>query len=94
MPEAAPETARQRAEAIRVAVEGMRVTHQGGTLPPLTVSIGIASFPGEGYTAEAVLRAADEALYRAQARGAQPDRVRGQAVPAGGIAERGCRPWP
>ncbi|HLM53930.1 MAG TPA: diguanylate cyclase [Pseudoxanthomonas sp.] len=91
MPEAAPETARQRAEAIRVAVEGMRVTHQGGTLPPLTVSIGIASFPGEGYTAEAVLRAADEALYRAKRAGRNRVEHAGRS-PAGGITERGPDP--
>jgi len=69
MPEATLETAIERAESIRAAVEAMRVSHQGGKLPPLTVSIGIATFPGDGFTPEAVLHAADEALYRAKRAG-------------------------
>ncbi len=66
MPEATLQVAQERAEAIRVAVESMRVNHQGTMLPPVTVSIGVASYPGDGRTPEAVLRAADDALYRAK----------------------------
>lgn len=66
LPEAAPEAALQRAEAIRIAVEAMRVQHMGRELPQVTVSIGVAAFPGDGDSPEALLHAADEALYRAK----------------------------
>jgi diguanylate cyclase (GGDEF)-like protein len=45
------------------------VQYRGITLGPLTVSVGLAAFPDHGATAEAVLRAADQALYRAKADG-------------------------
>jgi diguanylate cyclase (GGDEF)-like protein len=79
LPETSLEVAEQRAELIRTAVQAMRVAHQGATLPPLTVSVGVASFPGEGYTPEAVLRAADEALYRAKRAGRNRVECAGQA---------------
>jgi diguanylate cyclase (GGDEF)-like protein len=66
LPEAPPETALQRAEAIRAAVETMRVQHMGRDLPQVTVSIGVATFPADGDSPEALLRVADEALYRAK----------------------------
>jgi diguanylate cyclase (GGDEF)-like protein len=37
--------------------------------PPPTLSIGISSFPEHGNTAEALMRAADQALYAAKAQG-------------------------
>ncbi|TKR30529.1 diguanylate cyclase [Luteimonas gilva] len=69
MPETEPETATQRAEAVRDAVENMRVRHLGAELPKVTVSIGVAAFPGDGDAPEELLRAADEALYRAKRNG-------------------------
>ncbi len=66
MPETTLEIAHERAEAIRAAVAAMRVTHLGTMLPALTVSIGVASYPADGRTPETVLRAADDALYRAK----------------------------
>jgi diguanylate cyclase (GGDEF)-like protein len=80
MPETTLEIAQERAEAIRVAVESMRVSHQGTMLPPLTVSIGVASYPDDGRTPEAVLRAADDALYRAKRAGR--NRVEVAGMPA------------
>ncbi len=38
-------------------------------LPKITISIGLAMFPDAGATPEAVLKVADEALYRAKAQG-------------------------
>ena len=69
MPETESETAMQRAEAIRSAVENMRMRHLGAELPKVTVSIGVAAFPGDGEAPEELLRAADEALYRAKRNG-------------------------
>ncbi len=69
MPETDAETAMRRAEAIRAAVESLRVKHLGAELPQVTASIGVAVFPGDGAASEELLRAADEALYRAKRSG-------------------------
>jgi diguanylate cyclase (GGDEF)-like protein len=58
--------ARERAEAIRKATAELVVHYRAGTLPPATVSIGIATYPEHGGTPEALLRVADQALYRAK----------------------------
>jgi len=54
-----------RAEAIRKATSELVVHYRAGTLPPATVSIGVSSYPEHG-TPEALLRMADQALYRAK----------------------------
>src|SRR3546814_375259 len=64
LPEAPAEAALQRATAICGAVEAMRVQHMGRELPPVTASIGAATFPADGNNSEALMHAADEALYR------------------------------
>ncbi|WP_417471564.1 diguanylate cyclase [Luteimonas mephitis] len=69
LPEAPVDAALQRAEAIRAAVETMRVQHMGRELPRVTVSIGVAAFPAHGDSPESLLRVADEALYRAKHNG-------------------------
>lgn len=69
LPEASPATAEARAETIRAAVQAMRVEHLGRELPEVTVSIGVANFPAQGQTPEALLRHADKALYRAKREG-------------------------
>ena len=58
--------ARERAEAIRKATAELVVHYRAGTLPAATVSIGVASYPEHGGTPEALLRMADQALYRAK----------------------------
>jgi len=58
--------ARERADAIRKATAELVVHYRAGTLPPATVSIGVASYPEHGATPEALLRTADQALYRAK----------------------------
>lgn len=40
------------------------VHYRAGMLPPSTVSIGVATYPEHGDTPEALLRVADQALYR------------------------------
>jgi len=59
---------RSRAEALRKTIEQARIPAGDGTLK-LTVSIGLASFPSYGDSGQAVLRAADVALYKAKAAG-------------------------
>lgn len=58
--------ARERAEMIRKATSELVVHYRAGTLPPATVSIGVATYPEHGDTPEALLRMADQALYRAK----------------------------
>lgn len=69
LPEAGLDVASARAEAIRIAVEAMQVPYLGKLLPQVTVSIGVAGFPVHGNAPEALLQAADEALYRAKRAG-------------------------
>ncbi|MGN6512921.1 MAG: diguanylate cyclase [Lysobacteraceae bacterium] len=74
--EAARDDALQRAEQIRAAVALVTVQHLRQTLGPRTVSIGLAMLPAQGETPEALLHAADHALYRAKSEG------RDRVVPA------------
>ncbi len=69
LPEADLDAASERAEAIRLAVEAMPVPYLGNLLPQVTVSIGVAGYPAHGRTQEALMHAADEALYRAKRAG-------------------------
>ena len=69
LPEASLEVTHQRAEKIRESVKDLRV-HQGQkVLDPITLSMGVAVFPGHGTTHRALLQAADVALYRAKETG-------------------------
>jgi diguanylate cyclase (GGDEF)-like protein len=69
LPGATLEAATQRAEQL---CEGIRVLHvefKGQPTGPLTLSVGIATFPNHGDSGEAVLQAADAALYQAKNEG-------------------------
>ena len=66
LPEASLVTAYQRAERILDTVRHMQVKHRGQTLGAITVSLGVAAFPKHGDTPEALIRAADQALYQAK----------------------------
>lgn len=61
------------AERIRAALEAHRFTRtmESGEILSLqvTISIGVAEFPGHGTTREALIAAADQALYRAKTEG-------------------------
>ena len=67
-----PSTLRQeavrRAEQIRVRVEATPIELRR-EVTRITVSIGVASFPEDGLTAETLLQAADRRLYQAKAKG-------------------------
>jgi len=63
------QSAIQKAEALRVGVSQMNVVHMGAQLRSGTISIGVASFPKNGQTAEELLRAVDDALYSAKRKG-------------------------
>jgi diguanylate cyclase (GGDEF)-like protein len=65
LPETEPSGAQAIAERIRkTAAAATHPTEQGAV--QVTVSIGLATWPGQGESAEAILEAADRALYRAK----------------------------
>jgi diguanylate cyclase (GGDEF)-like protein len=66
LPEVAMPIATQRAEDIRKAVHEMTLKHEDQTLDGITVSLGVAAFPDHASTPEALIRAADQALYDAK----------------------------
>src|SRR6267378_3435705 len=69
LPEASMQIATQRAEAIRKAVQELKLKYEDQTLSDITISLGVAAFPDHGTTPVALLHAADQALYDAKYRG-------------------------
>jgi diguanylate cyclase (GGDEF)-like protein/PAS domain S-box-containing protein len=63
------DAARTRAELLREDVKQLNAQHGGQLLGAVTLSIGIAVFPENGDSAEQLLKAADDALYRAKESG-------------------------
>ncbi|NJM13156.1 MAG: GGDEF domain-containing protein [Synechococcaceae cyanobacterium SM1_2_3] len=68
LPGSTLEDARMRLDRMRQAIMHMRVLYQGGDLPVITVSIGVAAGEQE-MDAAALLGRADAALYQAKADG-------------------------
>jgi diguanylate cyclase len=62
-------TARNRAEAIRAALESLEIEFEGKPLGPLTVSAGVSSMPPHGQDWAYTLQQADRALYTAKQAG-------------------------
>jgi diguanylate cyclase (GGDEF)-like protein len=60
------ELALDRAERVRKAVEGLVLRPSGKDVGSITISIGLAQFPKHGTSVEALLLAADKALYEAK----------------------------
>jgi diguanylate cyclase (GGDEF)-like protein len=63
---ASAEAIMQRAEKFRQGIGKHEIVDDGQRLGPVTLSIGISMFPDHGTSAQAVLHAADTALYRAK----------------------------
>ncbi len=68
LPRISPDVARQRADQWREAFAAQKTRH-GDFEIGATMSIGLASFPHHGASAEDLLVKADQALYRAKAQG-------------------------
>ncbi len=66
LPETSQETATARAEQLRLLVHGLRLEHQGQTMGGIAISLGVAVYPEHGENSEALLHAADMALYKAK----------------------------
>ena len=69
MPETDAASAVARAEAIGRTLAQTTISHNGVTLGPVTLSIGVAVFPDDGVTPEVLFEVADASLYRAKAEG-------------------------
>lgn len=66
LPEASIEVTQHRAEQIRSGIKHLMLEYRRQPLGVVTLSLGVASFPQHGSTVEAVIRAADTALYQAK----------------------------
>ncbi len=70
LPETTKGAAGSLAERLRATIENHPFPHcQSQPLGKVTLSIGVATFPGDGRTQEALVEAADRALYLAKADG-------------------------
>lgn len=58
-----------RAESLRNNMSTMRVHFQGKTLPGVSASFGIGTYPDHGEDRDSLIRSADAALYRAKQTG-------------------------
>jgi diguanylate cyclase (GGDEF)-like protein/PAS domain S-box-containing protein len=58
-----------RADNLLAATRGMTVILRGRELETISASMGVALYPNHGDTARLLIRAADEALYKAKANG-------------------------
>ncbi|MBM3190075.1 MAG: diguanylate cyclase, partial [Chloroflexi bacterium] len=69
LPEGGSDVLQQRAELLREAIRKMEVQHRGQSLGHIAASMGVALFPENGRTRDALLQAADAALYLSKDRG-------------------------
>jgi diguanylate cyclase (GGDEF)-like protein/PAS domain S-box-containing protein len=75
------ECARERAEHLRFAIRDTNLTRLGQTLSAPTASFGVAAYPAHGTKPADLLKAADQALYRAKQEGRDRVCVAAEAAP-------------
>ncbi|HLN49883.1 MAG TPA: diguanylate cyclase [Steroidobacteraceae bacterium] len=83
LPETNRECARDRAERMLRAFRDINLVHAGQTLPAPTASFGVAVYPEHGAKPAELLKAADQALYRAKQEGRDRVCVAAASTPAG-----------
>ncbi len=66
LPDTSSEVTLQKAELLRAAVEQTVIRYGDKALPKITISVGVAMYPGGGTTPLEMLKTADEALYAAK----------------------------
>jgi diguanylate cyclase (GGDEF)-like protein/PAS domain S-box-containing protein len=66
LPEGNADVVQQRANALREAIKHLDVQHRNLPIGRVTASMGVALFPEHGRTGQALLQAADAALYRSK----------------------------
>ncbi len=69
LPGACLDHSRRRAENLCASMRNITIDHRGQLLGTITASFGVAGFPYHGTSAADVIRAADQALYRAKRNG-------------------------
>ena len=69
VPEVTPETAYDRADTLRATIENHRAILGGDVYADIRVSFGVSLYPEDGIGGDALLRKADQALYRAKKQG-------------------------
>jgi diguanylate cyclase (GGDEF)-like protein len=72
----------QLAERIRAEIEALQCEENGERVP-VTLSLGVASYPQDGRTPEALTKAADSGLYFAKRNGKNRAATRTQALSSG-----------
>jgi len=69
LPESSAENAAIRANALRGLAKKLQIQYKNQTLGMVTLSIGVATFPEHGRTAEELLKVADQCLYKSKSAG-------------------------
>lgn len=69
LPDAAREVTCERAELICECVKQFHLQFEGQSLEVVTLSLGVANFPGNGSTSTEIMRAVDAALFQAKHEG-------------------------
>lgn len=70
LPETSPPDARFAAERVRASISALELRAGPDLMVPVTASLGVATYPGPNIdSADALVRAADNCLYEAKARG-------------------------
>jgi diguanylate cyclase (GGDEF)-like protein len=82
MSQAPQSTVLSRAENLRTGVPQLAIEYEGRQVGPITVSVGIGIFPDHGDSVQAVLRAADAAMYEAKQLGRNRVVVHGHKIDA------------
>jgi diguanylate cyclase (GGDEF)-like protein len=80
MPEMDLSIAKRRAQELIDATAELSVVHEGQTLPPITTSVGVAMMPEHGEKPDALMAAADQALYVAKSSGRNRFSVVGESA--------------
>lgn len=69
MPEVGLEVARDRANALRLAMHELKISHEGKALGKVTISLGLSMLPQHGTQVAQLVSAADAALLEAKKQG-------------------------
>ena len=87
LPEANVDQVAERLNRIRTEAKNMECRYEGRLLPAASLSAGVAQWPGNGATAEDIVKAADSALYSAKHSGRDQVFVFAGETPAGRTSE-------
>ncbi|WP_255353178.1 MULTISPECIES: GGDEF domain-containing protein [Planktothricoides] len=69
LPEVSLEETQKIAEKIRLGVKQLNLKSHHQSVGAITISLGVAIFPQDGWTSDQLLESADQALYRANKEG-------------------------